>query len=29
MVSLKEEGSYYIDQIGFDDIEEFQVPINE
>ena len=27
--NIKEEGSYYIDQIGFDDIEEFQVPVGE
>ena len=24
---LKEEGSFYIDQIGFDEIEEFKVPV--
>ena len=26
---VKEEGSYYIDQIGIYDIEEFQVPVGE
>ena len=26
---IKEQGTYYIDEIGFDDVEEFQVPVGE
>ena len=26
---IKEQGRYYIDEIGFDDVEEFQVPVGE
>ena len=26
---IKEQGRYYIDEIGFDEVEEFQVPIGE
>ena len=26
---IKEQGRYYVDEIGFDDVEEFQVPVGE